>query len=153
MPRAHYTSAYEKSKQRLAEEARERERRKTDLFTNVCPYTLEHGYQLNVNNTVIRQFYEHSKLGRPPFSDPQRRAWEACLWNFLRKQYMKHDRQYAKEIPIRFPSDQHMSKVLWGWRLEFFELFINNTLDVPTALELFAQEEAGIDYKKLMEVS
>lgn len=73
MPRAHYTSAYEKNKERLAEEARERERRKTDLFTNVCPYTLEHGYQLNVNNTVIRQFYEHSKLGRPPFSDPQRR--------------------------------------------------------------------------------
>lgn len=150
MPR-HPTTPYEISKKRQAEEDRERERRKLDLFTNKSPYNLAHHYQLNPNNTVLRQFYDHSKCGRPPFGDreenPQRQAWEACLWSFLRKQFMKHDRQTAKSLPIRISRDKHMSEVVIGWLLEHFELYINNTLNVPEALKLFAAAEAEVDYK------
>lgn len=140
----------EKRAEELAKEARERERRKTDIFSCVCPYNLEQHYQLNISNTVINAFYEDTvkrrKLGHPPFSDKQRRAWERCLWTFLRKQYLKYDRKSAQEVPKELSKTEHMSDVLFGWRQEYFELYINNELDVPSALKLFAREEEKIDY-------
>ncbi|MCM1328393.1 MAG: hypothetical protein NC253_03045 [Ruminococcus sp.] len=158
MPRS-YATPWVKNEARQAEEARERERRKLSLFTEPSKYCIAHGIQLNVNNTVINAFYEDTirrrKLGHPPFGDreecPQRQAWEACLWTFLRKQFMRHDSETAKLIPIRLFRDKHMSEVLFGWRLEFFEMFINNTLDVPEALKKFAAEEEKIDYKNCKE--
>ncbi|MDE6763625.1 MAG: hypothetical protein K2J73_08110 [Oscillospiraceae bacterium] len=141
----------EKSKEDREKEARECENRKTDLFTGVCPYTLQHHYHLNINNTVLNIFYEDTvkrrKLGHPPFSDSQRQAWEKCLWKFLRKRYMKYDPKYAREVPKELPQDEHISGKLSGWRKDFFKTFINTTLDVPEALELFAREEEKIDYK------
>ncbi len=66
-----------------AEIAYEAQKRATGLFTGVCPYTLEHHYHLNINNTVINAFYEDTirrhKLGHPPFGDGQRAAWENTL--------------------------------------------------------------------------
>lgn len=151
MPKAHYISAYEKSEKERAELLRRLERQKLELFTGASPYNLKHHIQLNVNNIVINKFYNNSNLGRPPFGDreenPQRQAWEACLWFFLRKQFMKHDRQTAKSLPIRISRDKHMSGVVISWLLEHFELYINNTLDVPEALKLFAAAEAEVDYK------
>ena len=142
MPRAHYMSAYEKSEKERAEQLRQIERRKYELFSGVCPYNLQQRYQLNVNNLVINKFYNNSRLGRPPFSDPQRRAWEDCVWKVLRKQFGRHDRQSAKRIPKELPYGQHISGVVMGWLLESFELFINYTMDVPAALKEFAREEA-----------
>ena len=151
MPKAHYLSAYEKSEKERAELLRRLERQKQEFFTGASSYNLKHHIQLNVNNTVIQKFYNCSKLGRPPFGDreenPQRQAWEACLWTFLRKQFMKHDRQTAKSLPIRISRDKPMSDVVIGWLLEHFELYINNTLNVPEALNLFAEAEAEVDYK------
>lgn len=142
--------AWEKRAEELAKEARERDRRKTDIFSGVCPYNLEQHYQLNISNTVINAFYEDTvrrrKLGHPPFGDKQRRAWERCLWTFLRKQYLKYDRKSAQEVPKELSKTEHMSDVLFGWRQEYFELYINNVLDVPSALKSFAREEEKIDY-------
>lgn len=150
MPRAHYMSAYEKSEEKRAEEAWERERRKMAFFTAKSGYAIEYGYQLNVNNTVINAFYEDTvkrrKLNRPPFSDSQRRAWESCLWRFLRKQYLKYDKKSASEVPKELSRTEHMSEVLFGWRLDYFELYINNILDISSATKLFAREEEKIDY-------
>ena len=69
------------------------------------------------------------------------------MWTFLRKQFMKHDRQTAKSLPIRISRDKHMSEVVIGWLLEHFELYINNTLNVSESLKLFAAAEAEVDYK------
>lgn len=154
MPRA-----YEKSEKERAKQAREIERRKTALLAGASKYNLTYHIQLNVNNTVINAFYEDTirrrKRGRPPFGDreecPQRQAWEACLWTFLRKQFMKHDRTSAKLIPIRIFRDKPMGAVVFGWLLEHFELYINNTMDVPAALELFAAVESEIDYDNCKE--
>lgn len=141
----------EKIKEEREKEARDRERRKTDLFTGVCPYTLEHHYHLNINNAVLNAFYEDTvkrrRLGHPPFSDSQRRAWEKCLWEFLRKRYMKYNPQYARVLPKKLPQDKHISEDVFGWLEDFFKIYINETLDVPEALELFAREEEKIDYK------
>ncbi|MCM1023853.1 MAG: hypothetical protein NC395_07315 [Prevotella sp.] len=141
----------EKSREEREKEARERENRKTDIFSGACSYTLKHSYHLNINNTVLNAFYEDTVkrrgLGHPPFSDRQRRAWEKCLWKFLRSRYMKYDPRYAREVPKELPRDAHISGILFGWREDFFKTFINTTLDVPEALELFAREEENIDYK------
>lgn len=151
MPRAHYISAYEKSEKERAELLKSLGRQKFELFTKPCPYNLKYHCQLNPNNLVINRFYNNSKCGRPPFGDreknPQRQAWEACLWNFLRKRFMGHDRTAAKLLPIRISRDKHMGDVVLGWLLEHFELYINNTLDVPAALKLFAEAEEKVNYK------
>lgn len=154
MPRRPCTP-YEKSEEKRAEEARELERRKLELFTRPCAYSVRQHCQLNPNNLVINKFYNNSRCGCPPFGDseknPQRQAWEACLWGVLRKQFMKYDRTAAKLIPIRLSRDKHMSGVVFGWLLEQFELYVNNTLDVSAALELFSAAEAEIDYKNCRE--
>ena len=142
-------SAYEKSEKERAEQQRRSERQKPELFSGVCPYNLQQRYQLNVNNLVINKFYNNSRLGRPPFSDPQRRAWEDCVWKVLRKQFGRHDRQTVKRIPTKLPSDSHISNKLFGWLLEDFERFVNYTMDVPEALEEFAKEEAKADYESI----
>ena len=142
MPKAQDMSAYEKSEKERAELLRRLERQKLELFSGASPYNLQQRYQLNINNLVINKFYNSSRLGRPPFSDPQRRAWEDCVWKVLRKQFGRHDRQSVKRIPKDLPSDQHISGVVMGWLLESFELFINYTMDVPAALKEFAREEA-----------
>lgn len=148
MPRAHYISPYEKDKKERAEILRATERRKFELFSSPCQYNLQHRYQLNPNNLVINKFYNGSKLGRPPFGDLQRRVWEDCLWNILRRQYMKYDCKNAKGIPVHLPSDEHISNKLMGWRLEYFELFVNNAMDISAALKDFAENEEMIDYGK-----
>lgn len=73
------------------------------------------------------------------------------MWNFLRKQFMKHDSTAAKLLPIRISRDKHMGDVVFGWLLEHFELYINNMPDVPAALKLFAAAEEEIDYKNCRE--
>lgn len=155
MPKAHYISAYEKSEKERAELLKSLERQKLELFTKPCPYNLKYHCQLNPNNLVINRFYNNSKLGRPPFGDreenPQRQAWEACLWNFLRKQFMKHDSRAAKLLPIRISRDKHMGDVVLGWLLEQFELYINNALDIPATLKFFAEAEEEINYKNCRE--
>lgn len=60
---------------------------------------------------------------------------------------MKQDRTAAKLLPIRISRDKHMGDIVFGWLLEQFELYINNTLDVPAALKLFTAAEEEIDYK------
>lgn len=41
-----------------AEIAYEAQKRATELYTGVSPYTLKYHCQLNINNTVINAFYE-----------------------------------------------------------------------------------------------
>lgn len=131
--------------------AYEAQKRAADLFTGVCPYTLEHHYHLNINNTVLNVFYEDTirrhKLGHPPFGDNQRCVWEQCLWEFLRGQYMKYEPKYARMLPKELPRDEHISGKVFGWLEDFFKTFINYTMDVPKALELFAKADKT-DYKK-----
>lgn len=131
--------------------AYEAQKRATDLFTGVCPYTLEHHYHLNINNTVLNAFYEDTikrhKLGHPPFGDAQRAAWENSLWKFLRSRYMKYEPKYARMLPKELPRDEHISGKVFGWLEDSFKTFINYTMDVPEALELFAKADKT-DYKK-----
>lgn len=133
-----------------AEIAYEAQKRATELYTGVSPYTLKYHCQLNINNTVINAFYEDTikrhKLGHPPFSDSQRAAWENILWKFLRSRYMKYERKYAKMLPKELPRDEHISGKVFGWLEDHFKTFINNIMDVPEALELFAEEDKT-DYK------
>lgn len=138
-----------------AEIAYEAQKRATGLFTGECPYTLEHHYHLNINNTVLNAFYEDTikrhKLGHPPFDDkeknPQRQNWESSLWEFLRGQYMEYEPKYARMLPKELPRDEHISGKVFGWLEDFFKTFINYTMDVPKALELFAKADKT-DYKK-----
>lgn len=134
-----------------AEIAYEAQKRATGLFTGVCPYTLEHHYHLNINNTVINAFYEDTirrhKLGHPPFGDEQRAAWENTIWKFLRSRYMKYEPKYARMLPKELPRDEHISEKVLGWLEDYFKTFINYTMDVPEALELFAKADMT-DYKK-----
>lgn len=134
-----------------AEIAYEAQKRATDLFTGVCPYTLEHHYHLNINNTVLNAFYEDTikrhKLGHPPFGDARRAAWENILWKFLRSRYMKYEPKYARMLPKELPRDEHISGKVFGWLEDSFKTFINYTMDVTEALELFAKADKT-DYKK-----
>lgn len=60
---------------------------------------------------------------------------------------MKYERKYAKLLPKELPRDEHISEKVFGWLEDYFKTFINNTMNVPEALELFAEEDKT-DYKK-----
>ena len=136
---------------------KERERMTLDMFAPASPYNVKYHYQLNISNNVLNIFYEDTirrkKLGRPPFSDDDRVKWEQCLWPILRKHFMKYDRRCASEFPAKLPQAGHITIGLADWKREGFELFINNKLDVPTALEEFARKEAEIEYGKSKDIS
>lgn len=160
MPQKNYCKPWEKVKKEYAKkleaEKRERERRMLAIFASACPYNVEHHYQLSISNKVLNVFYEDTikrkKLGHPPFSDDDRVKWEQCLWKILRKHFMKYDRRCALGLPAKLPQEGHITIDLADWKRESFELFINNKLDVPTALKEFALEEAKINYGKCKSV-
>lgn len=137
-----------KSAAEIADEAR---KRATDLYAGVCSYNLKYRYQLSINNTVINAFYEDTikrhKLGHPPFSDPLRVEWEKSLYKFLRDRYMKYNPKYARMLPKELPQDERISEKVFNWLEDFFKTFINDTMDVPEALELFAEQDKT-DYEK-----
>ena len=156
MPQKSYCKPWEMAKKEYAKkleaEKRERERRKLAIFTPACPYNVKYHYQLSIDNKVLNIFYEDTirrkKLGHPPFSDDDRVKWEQCLWSILRKHFMKYDRRCASEFPAKLPQEGHITIGLVDWKREGFELFVNNELDVPTALQEFARKEAKIEYGK-----
>lgn len=59
---------------------------------------------------------------------------------------MKYERKYAKMLPKELPRDEHISEKVFGWLEDYFKTFINNTMNVPEALELFAMADKT-DYK------
>lgn len=98
------------------------------------------GYQLSVNNPTINALYEdyikRYKIFRP-MSDKQRISFEKSLWKFFRQLYRRFDPKLAKEIPPLPKDGRHISEVLFGWRYEQFEIFINDKLDIQKTVELF----------------
>lgn len=120
-----------------------REKRLRSLFT--APHNI-YGYQLNVNNPVIKAFYEDWKRrdnikGGP--SDPQRFAFERVLWGRLRRWYHAYDKKAP--MPPKLPEDKHISTELFGWRREGIEIFVNDVLDIDKALKLFKKTKIEVD--------
>lgn len=55
--------------------------------------------------------------------------------------------QYARMLPKELPKDERISEKVFNWLEDFFKTFINDTMDVPEALELFAEQDKT-DYEK-----
>lgn len=119
------------------DEIYERERWEQSLFTLPNKY----GYQLNVNNPVIKACRENIfPPGYRPESDSERITFENAFWKFLLKYFRKYDPKTAKLIPKKLDSERHMSEILSGWKLELLEIFVNSKLDIEKTVELFGKE-------------
>ena len=128
------------------ETAEQRECRKLSLYTDPLN---KYGYQLNANNRVINALMmDYSKrygiYGLPGDLHDQRKKVERAIWTFLRRLYRKYDSKVPVVPPL--PKDGgHISEVLFGWRREQFELFVNNALDVPKTIALFRKVKIKIE--------
>ena len=119
----------------MNDSAYEREKWLRSLFT--APLH-NYGYQLNANNPVIKACREDRFFKKYlPEGDKERIAFEKALWNFFRWLYKKYDSKFAKEIPPLPEDGRHISEILFGWRYEQFEIFINDKLDIQKTVELF----------------
>ena len=119
----------------------EREKWLRSLFT--AP-TNNYGYQLSACNPLIRACRE-DRFPRNSDSDPERIAFERTLWDFLRVLYKKYDPKMAREIPPLPKDGRHISEILFGWRYEQFEIFINDKLDIPKTVELFRKVKIEVE--------
>lgn len=116
------------SRESIEEIIERAEQRKLRLFCKPNKW----GYQLNVNNTVINQFYEtYAKLKgiKRPLGDAQRIEWEQELWKYLCKVYRAC---YKISLP-KYSTNLYEDVV--GWQLTRIEDIVNCRIVADEAIK------------------